>query len=58
MKKLNYRKMDLKLKFDWRQISKTSLEIYDEMMKGRILNEVKKGIFKKIADKYTRYINW
>ena len=58
MKKLNYRKMDLKLKFDWRQISKTSLEIYDEMMKGRILNEVEKGIFKKIADKYTRYINW
>ena len=49
--------MDLKLKFDWRQISKTSLEIYDERMKGRILNVVEKGIFKKIAEKYTRYIN-
>ena len=49
--------MDLKLKLGWREISKTSLEIYDELIKGRILNEVEKGIFKKIAVKYTRYVN-
>ena len=49
--------MDLKFKFDLREIAKTSLEIYNELIKGRILNEVEKGIFKKITDKYTRYVN-
>ena len=47
--------MDLEIKFDWREISRNSVETLEDLIKGRELNGVEKNITRKFRDKYTRF---